>query len=327
MQDDPPEDVEAIFDDFIDEVEYKWMKIRNDISVACGKGGLVISGGDWDETDENSVDLSEFDCDPDHSQAASIGDDPPEDAEDEFGNMLDDAPTTLPKSIRGGMMRFLIAACLVLSCGLCLAEDLPEDTNEIKTLTAEQAADLMANFLGHQLKLNGLTSIDKDVAAELAKLEGYRYLSLCGLTSIDKDVAQELSNFKGNELSLDGLTSIDKDVAEELAKIKGEALNLRGLTSLDKDVAQGLAKFDGWLSLNGLTSIDKDVAKELATFEGQLDLSGLISIDKDVAQELAKFKGGYLNLNGLTSINKDVLKILKLKRSIVLPEKYRDKKD
>ena len=36
--------------------------------------------------------------------------------------------------------------------------------------------------------------------------------SLSGLTSIDKDVAQELAKSKGRDLRLDGLTSIDKDV-------------------------------------------------------------------------------------------------------------------
>ena len=57
----------------------------------------------------------------------------------------------------------------------------------------------------------------------------------CRLTSIDKDVAQELAKFEGTQLFLDGLTSIDKDVAEELAKFKGY-LHLLGLTSIDKDV-------------------------------------------------------------------------------------------
>ena len=58
--------------------------------------------------------------------------------------------------------RILIAAVLVLSCGFCLAEDFPKDTNEIKSLTAEQAAELVAKFDGH-LSLDDLTSIDKDV--------------------------------------------------------------------------------------------------------------------------------------------------------------------
>ena len=58
-------------------------------------------------------------------------------------------------------MRFLIAA-LVLSCGLSMAEDFPQNANGIKTLTAEQAAELVAKFDGH-LSLDGLTSSDKDV--------------------------------------------------------------------------------------------------------------------------------------------------------------------
>ena len=38
-------------------------------------------------------------------------------------------------------MRYLIAAVLILSCSLCLAEDLPWDTDHIKSMTAEQAAE------------------------------------------------------------------------------------------------------------------------------------------------------------------------------------------
>ena len=128
-------------------------------------------------------------------------------------------------------MRFLIAAVLVMSCSLCLAEDFPKDTNEIKSLTAEQAADFIM------------------VVTHIR--EGER-LSLLGLTSIDKDVAQELVKFKGKELFLDRLRSIDKDVAQELAKFKGRGLSLGGLTSIDKDVAQELVKFKGeYVSLGG----------------------------------------------------------------------------
>ena len=93
------------------------------------------------------------------------------------------------------MMRFLISAALVLSSSLCLAEDFPEDTNEIKFLTAEQASELVAKSKGLLLSLNGLTSIDKEVAQELVKFKGDLFLD--GLTSIDKDVAQELAKFKG----------------------------------------------------------------------------------------------------------------------------------
>ncbi len=78
-------------------------------------------------------------------------------------------------------MRFLIAAVLVLNCGLCWAEDTPNRnikdrivSNE-QALTAEQAAELVSDFEG-DLRLRGLTSIDKDVAQELAKLK-----AICGL--------------------------------------------------------------------------------------------------------------------------------------------------
>jgi hypothetical protein len=111
------------------------------------------------------------------------------------------------------MMRFLIAACLVLSCGLCLADDFPKNTNEIKSLTAEQAADFVM------------------VVTHVRRNE---HLNLKGLTSIYKDVARELAKFKKGILDLKGLTSIDKDVAQELAKFKKGRLWLRGLASIDE---------------------------------------------------------------------------------------------
>ena len=66
-------------------------------------------------------------------------------------------------------------------------------------MTAEQAAELImvvTNERGDSfLSLNGLTSIDKDVAQELAEFEGI--LRLDGLTSIGKDVLSILkSNLK-----------------------------------------------------------------------------------------------------------------------------------
>ena len=110
-------------------------------------------------------------------------------------------------------MRYLIIASLLLSCSLCLAEDFPKNTNDIKSLTAEQVPDLVM-VVTHVRKsgafvLNGLSSIDKDVAQELAKFKG-GYLSLNGLTSIDKPIARELAKFKGKNLDLKNLTSIDE---------------------------------------------------------------------------------------------------------------------
>ena len=89
-------------------------------------------------------------------------------------------------------MRFLIAAALVLCCSLCLAEDFPEDTRQIKSLTVEQAAKLVAKSRGG-LFLPGLNAIDKDAAQELAKFKG-SVLHLGGVTSIDKDVLKILKS-------------------------------------------------------------------------------------------------------------------------------------
>ena len=117
------------------------------------------------------------------------------------------------KSKREGMMRVLVAVVLVLSCGLCWAEDTLDGrikgrvvSNE-QALTAEQAADLVTDFEG-DLRLRGLTSIDKSVAKELVKAKGDLYLK--GLTSIDKAVAKELAKYEGALLYLHGRTSIDE---------------------------------------------------------------------------------------------------------------------
>ena len=86
--------------------------------------------------------------------------------------------------------RILIVVGLVLSSSLCLAEDLPEDTDQIKSLTAEQAAKLVANTSGPLLILDNLNSINSTVANSLGKFRG-SWLRLKSLTSIDKDTAQE----------------------------------------------------------------------------------------------------------------------------------------
>jgi len=57
----------------------------------------------------------------------------------------------------------------------------------------------------YYLNLNRLTSIEPDAAGELAKLKsesGALYLD--GLTSINKEVAEELARFNGYRLQLNG---------------------------------------------------------------------------------------------------------------------------
>ena len=150
--------------------------------------------------------------------------------------------------------RILIAAALVLSCSLCLAEDLPENTDEIKSLTAEQAAKLVANTSGPLLILDNLNSINSTVANSLGKFRG-SWLRLKSLTSIDKDTAQELAKFNG-ALYLDGLTSLNEDTAKKLAHFKG-AVHPSCFRSFDKDTTQAVTQFKGAVYLYGLNSVDE----------------------------------------------------------------------
>ena len=239
------------------------------------------------------------------------------------------------------IMKFFITTLFILCHGICLAEALPAGQKNNFSLGAENAAEMISEANGagrYYLNLNRLTSIEPDIARELAKLKSESGdLLLNGLTSINKEVAEELARFNGYKLQLNGLTNIDNEVAGALANFQGKVLSLNGLASIDKEAVKELAKFKGdWLILglttlnaedarvfakgegNGLSfdrlsSIDKDVAHELSCFQGyRLSLERMTSISKDVAQELAKFspaRGGpskYLGLDGLTSCDREV---------------------
>ena len=128
-------------------------------------------------------------------------------------------------------MRWAIVAVFVVPCGCDTNEMAPssqspknvhvhykdnfaQDVWTMTSLTVEEATALVC-VVDHErkheiLNLNGLTSIQPDVARALAKFEG-AYLTLDGLTSMNKDVAQELVKFRGGWLGLDGLTSIDEE--------------------------------------------------------------------------------------------------------------------
>ena len=156
--------------------------------------------------------------------------------------------------------RILIVASLVFGCGLCLAEDFPEDTSKVKSMTAEQAAKLVANTSGPLLSLDNLNSINSSVANSLGKFRG-SWLRLNSLTSIDKDTAQELAKFNG-ALYLDSLTSLDEDTAKKLAHFKG-AVHPSCFRSFDKDTTRVVTQFKGAVYLYGLNSVDEGVLEIL----------------------------------------------------------------
>ena len=86
-------------------------------------------------------------------------------------------------------MRWVVVAALVVSCGVGLADELPRDTNEIKTLTVEQA-EALAKHKG-ELWLSGLNTITPEVAEALAKCEGGLWLD--NLTELTPAAAKALA--------------------------------------------------------------------------------------------------------------------------------------
>ena len=204
--------------------------------------------------------------------------------------------------------KFFTLTIFILYHGISLAENAP-NSQMSRTTTAEQAAAMVrehAQSKKYYLRVNWLTSIEPDVARELAKYNNGA-LWMNGLTSINKEVAEELAGCMAYALSLDGLTSMDKDVANALAKFQSKVLSINGLASIDKKAVKELAKFKGYRLILGLTSLDKEDAREFAKGEGNgLSFDRLSSIDKEVAHELSRFMGFTLSLDGLTSISKDV---------------------
>ena len=209
------------------------------------------------------------------------------------------------------IMKFSSIILFILCHVICLAEDVPDGKKNNSSLSAEKAAEMIseANRADRYfLNLNHLTSIEPEVAKELAKLKSESGdLLLNGLTSINKEVAEELARFNGYRLQLNGLPNMNNEVAGALANFQGKVLYLDGLADTDKETVKELAKFKGdWLVL-GFTSLDKEDAREFAKGEGNgLSFDQLSSIDKEVAHELSRFQGYRLSLKGLASISKDV---------------------
>ena len=229
----------------------------------------------------------------------------------------------------------VMVAGMSLGHSLSLADELPEDTNKIESLTPEQARKLAKEFPGVTvefeikgfgkprvpdcLPLNGLKSLDAETARALAGY-GKGPLVLSGLTTLDADTAKALAEFKGIRLDLSGLTTLDDDTAKALAGFKSDSLGFSGLTTLDADTAKALAEFKRLeLDLSGLTTLDADTAKALAEFKGlRLDLSGLTTLDVCTAKALAEFRG-QLHLNGLTTFDPDTFKALTELKGDLLP--------
>lgn len=182
----------------------------------------------------------------------------------------------------------VLAVVFLLKESSSLADDLPEDTNKIESITLEYARRLAER-------------VPKEVRV---RVEGFgtfvhkSCLSLDGLKALDAETAKALAGCNTDAILLNGLTALDADTAKALAACKAEALYLNGLTTIDTESARGLADFAGHsLLLNGATTLDAEAAESLAGFKGErIFLSGLQTLSAEAAEAIAAFRGRSLDL-------------------------------
>ena len=180
----------------------------------------------------------------------------------------------------------------------------------LTTLSHEAARALMGRKGGgpyYQVRLDGLTTLTPEVAAELAAAHGHIWEGrLPRVKTVSADVARALAKRQG-ELSMEGLT----EISDEAAQVLGPKLNgrLPALKSLSPELAKGLAKTRGHLVLDGLTKLSDDAAVALAGHWRDAHLNGLTTLSPTAAKAICK-RDGDLYLNGLTTVSEETLKAL-----------------
>jgi hypothetical protein len=117
----------------------------------------------------------------------------------------------------------LVTASLLPGPRAVTADELPEATNEIESLTIEQAQRLVTEFKG-SLFLNGLTTLSDEATKALAQHKG-DVLDLNGLTTFSADAAKALVESKNWNGHLSGITAFASPdsvaIAQALATRKG----------------------------------------------------------------------------------------------------------
>lgn len=120
------------------------------------------------------------------------------------------------KRTKMGVERFSVRyAAWIVAVALCgchfFAGGLPADTNQLETLTVDQAR-AMADRKGY-VSLRGLTTLSDEAAQALSQHEGD--LDLSGLTTLSDEAAKAFAQHKGY-LDLDGLTALSAEAAKAL---------------------------------------------------------------------------------------------------------------
>jgi len=202
-----------------------------------------------------------------------------------------------------------------------IADDTPQDTDTIESLTMQQARTLVETFPGMKVTMN----------------QGVRVagrMPLNGLTSLRPEVARVLAGYVGAELALDGLTTLDADTAQALAECKCQRLSLKGLTALDPGAAEALTESKAWTGeltryfsakLGDEIPLTEQSARVVAASKSESftgSLPGVTSFDFPdsvaIAKALATRKGP-LSLPNLKKISPKTLSALLEKDDIDIP--------
>ena len=185
---------------------------------------------------------------------------------------------------------WLIVAAGILGGVAALADESPQDTNQITTLTVDQAKALSQHK--GSLSLNGLTTLSDEAANALAQHDGQ--LSLDGLITLtNAELAAKLATrpqrtFRTMSFRkpFNRLTTLSPEVAQALAQHGVGHLHLNGLTTLSPKAAKALAQYKGGLSFNGLTTLSDEAATALAQHKGTLSLDGPTKFSREAAAAL-----------------------------------------
>lgn len=210
--------------------------------------------------------------------------------------------------------------------------ELQSKTESLTSLTLEQAKEFVEQARD-RIVLSGLTSLDDEVAAELAKFDGKIWLQ--GLTELPDTpgflglLRKQASERRPGGLNFSAAKSISLEAAKVLAEHPGQSMYFRSLESLpntptylklleialrsdrmfstDKiktmspEAAKLLIKNYVSLDFPKLENINVDLAKVLIKDGGLLQLYEK-DYSKEVLEELVKHRGRYLVLHGLTKL-------------------------
>ena len=146
-----------------------------------------------------------------------------------------------------------------------VADIYDEITNSLYIIPLKDMTKCFDNYLGTWTELLGfdpvtkLTELTPSQARELVAYERTNDLDLVGITTLEADVASELAN-TNNNFGLNSLTALSTDTAAALAKSKCTYIGLWGLDNIDADTAKALSAYEGFIVVGAGTTAVSDFA-------------------------------------------------------------------